>query len=369
MPNVQLFVNGQIYGGWQRVTVNRSLEAISGKFDLQVMDRWKEDAQPWTIRPGDKCELKIDGTAVVSGYVDSASPSYDDSSHGIDISGRDRTGDLVDCSAIVKGSELRKQKLEGIVAAIAKPFGVTVKTEVDTGAVFETFAIQPGETAWEAIERAARQRFMVITVDGNGNLVISDIGTRYAADDLIEGVNIKSAQASYDFSNRFSEYTVKGQQAAQNDGAQPGKTDVQSKAVDKSITRYRPKILTAETQASDGSAQNRAQLEAATRAGKSTKITVKVQGWTMGDGELWPVNVLININSRMLSINEDLLISAVRFVLSDSDGFVTELELTRPEAFLKGQGKGKKGRKAKKKKAKASDTDTGTEPWELAGYD
>lgn len=366
-PNVQLFVNGKVYGGWQEVTVTRSLEAIAGKFDLRVMDRWEANSEPWTIFPGDKCELRIDGKAIVTGYVDAASPSFDAESHGIDITGRDRTADLVDCSAVVKGSELRGQKLEGIARAIAKPFGITVKSEVDTGAVFQSFAIQPGETCWEAIERAARQRFMVMTVDGEGNLIVSDIGTKQAADDLIEGVNIKSASASYDYTNRFSEYRVKGQQASQNDGAEAGKVNVESKATDKNVKRYRPKVLTAETQATDGSAEKRAQLEAATRAGKSTKIAVTVQGWTMSNGELWPVNVLVGIKSRILSIDEELLISSVRYNISDSAGIVTELELTRPEAFLLGQGKGRKGRKPKKKKA--GDFDVGPEPWELKGYD
>ena len=364
MPDVRLYVNGRVYGGWKAVSVTRSLDAISGRFDLGAMDRWDAKRERWTIFPGDECELRIDGVPVITGYVDRASPSFTTDSHGISISGRDKTADLVDCSAIVKGNELRGLKLEEIAAAIAKPFGLRVAAQVNTGPVFGVFAIQPGETCWEAIERAARQRFMVVSVDGSGNLIIADVGTRRAADRLVEGVNIKAASADYDYSQRFSRYMVRGQQSAQNDGAEVGSHDIESTADDPGIKRYRPKILTAEMQATDGSATNRAQLEAATRAGKSTRISATVQGWTMSNGELWPVNALATVSSTFLSVNEDLVISSVRFALSEGDGFTTELELTRPDAYLMGQ-KAKKG----KRKKKASEFDIGPEPWELPGYD
>ncbi len=367
MPSIALHVNGRIYSGWKEAAVTRSVDAVAGRFDLSTMDRWEASAQPWTIYPGDECKLMIDGQAIITGYVDRASPMYDHGSHGIRISGRDKTADLVDCSAIVKSSEIRGLKLEGIAEALAKPFGLKVKTQVNTGPAFPVFAIQPGESAWEAIERAARQRFMVVTTNGEGDLVIADIGTTKAADKLVEGMNIKAARADYDYSHRFSEYIVKGQAAATADGNQAAKNSVQSKATDPAIKRYRPKIITAEMQSSEGSAKDRARLEAAARAGKSTKISVTVQGWTMSSGELWPLNGLVTIDSPMLSADDvELLISEVTFNVSDDSGITTELGLTKPEAYLLGQEKAKKGKKPKKKKKKSE----GDSPidWELPGY-
>jgi len=357
MSKILLYVNGRIYDGWKQATVTRSLDAIAGKFDLVSMDKWDAAAERWTIFPGNECRIEINGKALITGYVDKAGPFYDPESHGIKILGRDKTADLVDCSAVVKGSELRGLTLEGIAKALAKPFGVGVVAQVDSGPVFQSFAIQPGETAWEAIERAARQRFMVITTDGEGNLVIADIGATRAADPLIEGKNIKAASGEYDYSQRFSEYIVKGQAAAQNDGWEPATVAVESRAADPNVKRYRPKILNAETQASDGSASNRAQLEAAARAGKSTKITVTVQGWTMSNGELWPVNAMVRVRSPLLSIDEDLVISEVKFGVSDTSGITTEMQLTRPDAYLLGQSKVKKEKKDKK-------TGIGPDPWD-----
>lgn len=362
MLDIQLHVNGKIYGGWKEARVTRSIDAVAGKFDLSVTDRWEVNGQPWQIFPGDECVIKIDGETLITGYVDEASPEYDADFHGIRISGRDKTCDLVDCSAVVKAYELRGLRLEEIAAALAKPFGIKVKTQADTGEKFDSFAIQPGESCWEAIERAARQRFMLVTTNGEGDLVIAGIGDSRAADALIEGANIKRAAATYDYSQRYSEYIVKGQAPAKNDGEEPPKVAVQSKAADPAITRYRPKILTSETQASGGSAKDRAELEASTRAGKSTRISATVVGWKMSNGELWPLNVLVNLRSPMLVADDvDLLISQLTFVVSDSEGIITDMELVKPGTYLLGRDKGKK--KKGKKGGKMPPID-----WELEGY-
>lgn len=136
---------------------------------------------------------------------------------------------------------------------------------------------------------------------------------------------------------------------------------MQSAAVDWNITRYRPKIINAETGATDGSAQDRAELEASTRAGKSTRITVQVVGWKMSDGKLWPLNALTNLRSPMLVADDvDLLISQVVFVVSESEGIVTELSLVKPGTYLLGRDKGKKKKKGKGKMPPID--------WELEGY-
>lgn len=360
MSDIQLFVNQRIYSGWKSATIIRSLDAISGKFEVDTVDVWKANAQRWTIFPGNECSLKLNDIPQITGFVGKAAPHYDPEGHGIKITGRDKTGDLVDSSIIIKGSELRGLKLDAIARAVAKPYGinVVVDTGVDVGAVFPVHAVLPGETAWEYIERAAKQRFMVFTTDGLGNLVISDIGKTRAFDSLAEGKNIKSAEGDYDHSERFSDYIVKGSAPVANDGWDDAKTNVEQRATDPNVKRYRPKIIIAETAASDGSASNRAALEAATRAGKSTKATVTVRGWTQSNGILWPVNAMVAVQSPLLSLDTDMLISETKFTIDDK-GETTELTLTRPDAYLLGQGKVKN----KKSKNNALSGD----PWETFG--
>lgn len=350
-PVVKLLVNGRAYAGWQGVSIEKTIDAIAGRFTLTVTDKWRGQVERWSIFPGDECVLKLDDVTVLTGYVDATNMEYDAASRTISVTGRDKTGDLVDCSAVIKNQELRGLDLLEITKRIAEPFGIPVATEIPTGDKFIVFAIQPGETAWEAIERAARMRGAVMVADGMGGLTIADVGNQYSFDALIEGKNILSAQSSYDNKDRYSEYIVRGQHDAASDGweDEPPKTTIVSRAMDENIKRYRPKIIIGEMQTDDTSAGSRAQLEAATRAGKSQKIRVRVRGWTQSDGTLWKVNRLTRIDSPMLCVSDTFVTSAVQFQVDNNVGIVSDIELTRPDAYLAGQGKIKRGKNKKKK--------------------
>nr|WP_249942232.1 hypothetical protein [Escherichia coli] len=47
--------------------------------------------------------LKINGQTVISGWLDQVNQSISATRYQITISGRDKTGDLVDCSAVHQG--------------------------------------------------------------------------------------------------------------------------------------------------------------------------------------------------------------------------------------------------------------------------
>lgn len=96
MSDLTLTVNGAQYGGWKRISVRRSIETISGSFNLGVSDKWAEQASAWPIKPGDECKVALQGTTIITGYVDSRNISYSDNSHDFSVDGRDRTADLVD---------------------------------------------------------------------------------------------------------------------------------------------------------------------------------------------------------------------------------------------------------------------------------
>lgn len=355
MPEASLYVNGKIYAGWSEAKIMRSLDAVSGKFELSVIDKWEASAEVWGIRPGDVCAVKVGGTPLITGYVDAVAPSYSAAAHAISISGRDKTCDLVDCSAL--DAEFNGLTLAAIAKRIVKPFGLETVVQIGTSPAFPKFAINPGESCWEALNRAAAQRFEVITTDGLGRVVISDVGYTSAHDALTEGKNIKAASASYDYSNRFSKYIIKAQQQV-NGGGDPygdeaSKPAVSATTSDANVTRYRPKIINNDTDANEGSAQERVEYEAARRAADSTSISVTVAGWTQSNGELWPLNSMVFVDSPRLSIKERLLISSVKFILSLAGGYETEMELTRADAYKYGR----KHRRAKKVKKGAAGLD------------
>lgn len=320
-----LKVNGAIYGGWTSVEIKRGIEQIAGTFRLQVTERWPGQLTAAPVRRGDACEVQVGGQTIITGYVDDTAPEYDATSHTVTISGRDKTGDLVDCSAIHKSGQWKSQKLDQIAADVCAPFGikVTVQAGVDVGKAFPSFNIQEGERAFETLDRAARMRAVLLMSDGAGRLVIGRADTTRVQTDLVEGRNIKKAQGKFDWKERFSHYVVKGQ--SRTAGQASGTAD------DAAITRYRPIVVLAEDQGHIASLTERAQWEANIRMGRSNRATVTVQGWSHAAG-LWLPNRIVHLTSPMLYADLDLLIASVTYRLDDT-GTTAELELARPEAF------------------------------------
>ena len=339
MSDVTLTVDGLIYGGWKSVSVRRSIETISGTFSLSVSERWPGQQALKAILPGQKCLVTLDGETVITGYVDDVAPAYSATSHEVSIDGRDVTSDLVDCSAIHSPGEWQGLRLEAIVTILAKPFGITVTAVTDTGEPFRSFGIEPGETAFEAIERACRMRAVLATSDGRGGLNIirankTNGNTSRASVALKRGENILEASGRLSHRDRYSQYIVKGQQPSGADQIPPEQlAQIRGEATDPGTRRYRPLQIIAEQSVDGASAQDRAIWEANVRAARARRISVVVQGWReRPDGGLWSPNRLVRLSDDWLAIDQDMLIVGVTFSKGDR-GSRTELSLMPPGAF------------------------------------
>ena len=314
--------------------VVRSIKGLSGSFSLGVTDNWTGTG-PVVIRAGDLCVLKIGGETVITGYVDGFENSLDANGHQITVSGRDKTADLVDCSAIVGEGEILNQDLEGLARAMARLFGVEVKAEVSGGSPFTNFSIQPGESVFTALDRAAKLRGLLFTTDGSGALVLTRVGEKRARGALVEGKNIKAISFTTDTKDRFSQYIVKAQKTGTDEDHGANAAHVKAEASDATVVRYRPLVVIAEDQANTADAQKRAEWEAKTRAANAVTVTVTVQGFEQSDGgSLWAINELVSLESQTMGLKQALLVSEIRMQMSENSGRETQLTLVRADAFL-----------------------------------
>lgn len=359
--DLELLVNGQIYAGWTSIGVTRAIDAASGAFTVDLTERWEgqegaaAQVEPWPILPGDQCTVKLGGTAMITGFVDIFRPSYDASSHSINVQGRDKTSDLIDCSAVHAPDQWANIDLLAFAQILAQPFGVTVTLDqgVDVGDKFALIKLQQGETAFEAISRYAKQRKMLCMPDGTGNLLLTRTGNLRAAVGLVQGSNIKGADGTIDHSQRFSVYTVKGQAPFSKDSTDgAAESHLKGGATDQAITRYRPLLIVAEAGGTPASVQERATWEANSRLGKSAVASITVMGWRQQGftGPLWAPNLLVSIRSPWLRLDGEMLIRQCTFTRDPQGGTETVLEIISPQAFDpeppdadKSQAKMKKG--------------------------
>ncbi len=330
MPDVRLHINSQGYGGWKSIRIQRGIEQIAGQFELGLTEKWSEQGVRWPINPGAQCRISIDGKTVITGAVDDTPGDYDADSHSRRIIGRDRTGDLVDCSA--PSFQWAGRDLLAGAKALCEPFGIPVRSETDHGGAFDRLKSDEGETVFEVLETAARIRAVLLVSDGQGGLVIARAGAWRVPDKLVLGKNIKRGQFNNGYKERFSSIKVKGQQISA-DGWGVGDTGVSATVTDAGVKRHRPLVIIAEDDIDRAGAKKRATWQRNVSAGRSRQATYTVQGWRHAGHELWQPNQLIEVEDSYANLGGGMLITSVTFLLDDKNGFTTELNMMPPEAF------------------------------------
>lgn len=334
----ELLVDGRIYGGWLEISVERSIEQIAGSFELQLTARWPGADVAQGLREGLPCEVRLGGETVLTGYVDSYEPDLTSASTGIRVSGRCKTGDLVDCAAIYKTGAWRGVKLDRIVRDIVAPFGLKVEIAlgVDMGETFKRFALEDGERAFDAIDRACRLRAILCTSTPAGNVLLTLASDESTGVSLREGVNIKRIQAVHSWKERHSVVILKAQTPGDDDESGAAAAQLKVTAKDAEINRYRPLVVMAEHHTSSGSLADRAAWEVKVRMGRGKRGRLTVVGWRTGkdgmEGPLWKPNTLVRVDSGRMNLNDDMLIVACSYQLS-AGGLATELTFVRREAF------------------------------------
>lgn len=327
---IELLVNGVLYGGWTSVSISRSIGTAAGAFNIECTENVGGEAIHWPIRPNDECEVRVAGQVVIKGYIDKTTLDVSDSSHSIAVAGRDKTGDLVDCAAAVK--QWRNVSILDLAKELCAPFGIEVVLETEPGKPLAVFKTEPGETVFKALERAAKIAGILL-IQARGALVLTHAGAQQAATPLVLGGNIKSGTADYDYSERFSEYTITGQRAGKDNDHGKAAAHVRSAVKDEAIKRHRPFAKSADGQATPEMARRQAEWEKQVREAKSTQLSCTVAGWTQHNGQLWDINQRAQVEAATLAVQGELLISAVEYGYDDS-GEITKIELIRPEALL-----------------------------------
>lgn len=331
---VSLHIGGRSHQGWKTAQISRGVRSVAGSFELTVTDRWPGQSAQVSIRPGDSCQVMVNGETVITGYVDEVRPSYSAGDHAITFKGRSKTADLVDCSVVHDGGQFKGRTLLQIAKDMANPFGITVRSETDVGAALNE-DINQGETVADVLEELALMRGVLVCDDANGNLVLTRAGAVRARGSILhtkDRGNVLSSSGSFSMDGRFSLYVVKGQSAGDDEvfGAAASEPSAQEK--DQNVLRYRPLVVVAEKQATIGLCRERAAWERSVRAGQSVDLTYTVQGWTQAGGALWQPNTLVSVRDDFLKVNGQFLISEVTWQISSS-GQTTRLQVAPPEAF------------------------------------
>lgn len=338
-PEFVVRLNGTPWKVWTGINVTRAIDRMSGEFDVTFgMDRKNGDfSLEGSVGTGTPVEILIDGQIVLAGYTRTLQYGYDKESVSMQLTGRDRTIDLMDCAAAVNGPfEFTNISLSSAIEKVIQPYGLKLSVEAPVGANFKRLAIQPGESAYEFIDRACRLRGVLCVSNGVGGIVLVVPGKTKSPGQLVFGGNILSGNISHDESNQHSLYVVKGHSEAVDAGSEAATiAGPTARISDATIKRYRPKVIIAESQGNDMTLAERAAWEKKLAAARSKSASYSVRGWYANENtrELWLPNTLVKVADARAQLNREMLIAGVSYRRDEQSGTTCTLDLTMPEAF------------------------------------
>ena len=368
---VEIRVGGKRYGGWKSVLITSSIEQVARAFALEVTENFPGNTAFTALQTGELVQVYIGEDLVCTGYITSTPIRYDGKTITVQVQGKSRTVDLVDCCppsaayappaasanlwSEVKGKSGKAQASPStaakpqtswknlpagrIIEELAKPYGITLTISAESNEV-KTHTVNPGETVFESIKRLITKDNLVLTDDEAGNLVLVEPGGAAQATDALElGGNILKASARFDASARFSHYVALGQHAGTDEDF--GRTAAEDKgiAVDPEVKRFRLKVLKDSGQASLKTAGDRAQFEANFQAARFRAVTYTVQGWRQSDGSLWRPNTKVIVRDQTLFPGGlEMLVVQTKLQLS-SAGMTAELGLMPPDGYRRDAAK------------------------------
>ena len=369
-PSITVTIAGQVFNQVSRIRLTRDLQTIAGTFEIAIVDqaRLKQALAAYItgaslnmpIKPGDPVTLSAGTDKLLVGWVERPRFRWTGDAIELTIRGRDKTGDLVECSALPSGpTEFRGVTLTQVAQQVCAPFGISVRAEVDVGAPFDRLALHKHQTALTFLEGAARQRSVLLVSDGVGGLLLTRGGSTRGPAPLAIGGNVQDVDVEFDWEQRFSDYYVIQGTTKQRTGGpaldstvDPPETDPDlpdtpssdsaaeapsitdmGHATDPEITRWRPTVRLTRSQSGMDTVQEQAEWMCRVAKGTSDHVYFMVLEWRAGqDNALWRPNQVVPVTEPYSGINRDMLIAGVTF-LYDETGRRTRLRVAGVTAY------------------------------------
>lgn len=345
-----LTVGGVSHHDWMRFSVDASFLTPAGAWELDV--GIETATLPAEVQPGARVVLSAGRDVLMTGLIDDITEGLRRGRHELSIAGRDNAGALVDCSAPVFTAQ--NMTLQEVITRIVHPFGISkVAIHADKSVAPKKFSVNPGETAWEALQKVAEVNGLWSWVAPDGTFIIG--GPDYSAPPVATLVlnrdgrsNILSLTRQRSIAGRYSEVTVlsQGHGSREHDGVHNRK----GTATDSGFTLYRPLVQEMCDTDTDDMATARAKKLLSDSRLKALTLTIEVRGLRTPAGIPWTPGQRVTIQSDLYGIDGTFFMMSRRISGGRGQPLITTLTLKEdgvwvPDAFprsrRKHKGKGK----------------------------
>ena len=332
VPPLTVEIAGQAWSGWSSIVITLGLGAVAASIGIEG------GALPARgIVGSEQVVVRLDGETAFVGHLDEASFEVQGTSTSFTATGRSLTADLVDSIIDPTGpvGEERDVDLIDLIERYIKAAGVSARVLSSVfGQRVPYFAPTPGESYWNAIERACRSAQVLAAPSLTGSMrLLKATSFKRAGTHLRESENLLSMQVSTDWSNRSHRYVVTGE--GDESGADWDETlAISGFATDNAVRQSRTLALELEGRATPEECSRRAAWEATVRRAQGSAARIVVPGWShSSEGDLWAPGLRVRATAPSIGISGAFITDEVQLRYSD-EGVTTQLTLRAPDAYL-----------------------------------
>lgn len=300
---------------------------------------------PAYVTPWAAMEIYIGAERVLTGRVDSMRRRIARGEHILELSGRDNAAILLDCSAPIFVQ--REVSLAEVCTLCCRPLGISRFT-VQGGDSHKKVTVEPGMTAWDALQRAAEANGLWpwFTPDGLLMVAAPDYTQPVSAELVLhfdgKHNNILDLSVEEGAERRYSHVTVLGQSIGGEDDE--ADTTIKATVKDPQCSYYRPLIRNEGHIDSADMATRKARKILTDAAMDSLTISARVAGHRTEKGTLWEPGQCIQLVAKPMGINSMYFLSKRTFQ-GGREGTTTSLTLKPWNTWLPDTAKKPKGKK------------------------
>ncbi|WP_397601250.1 phage baseplate assembly protein [Silvanigrella sp.] len=325
---ISVKTNGGELKGWHSAKITRSLAALSGSFEVSYYAKIEKGIALNLIKRGDSCKVFYKNMPLIDGYVEKRANKASNSQLSFSVSGRDKTGDLVDSTAALSSKEFKNQSLKQMAETLLSGFNISISGKSSkANTIIKNISMQPTETIFNTISKLAKYQNVLVYPDRNGGLIFSDVGTKKCGK-LEQGKNILELDIVEDDSQKFQTYKSYVNEGTPDEKHKKSVAEVR----DPTVKRPRIKLIALSKASAKVEALERCKWEMMNQTAKSLQLNVTVVGWLNPNGELWEINEIVTVDFKCFEIRADFLIEETVFNF-DTSGYKTNLKLVIPEAY------------------------------------
>lgn len=337
--NILVVIDGDEIKKFVSVSIDDSLDSLASAFSFSIA----QDENDAKIVQNAGVRIYVNFDLVLTGKIYKISNSYDTGAHNIVVSGFSNTYELtratifknpnystpisfLDLSEkLMKDNEVQGVEVSLTFAALKEIFVVDDDENRTAGDI--------GETLFSFLDRYAKQVGVILTTDLSGNMVIYENDPKSSSirlrnkRDFFNNKLIKSADYTNDYTKRFKKIIVRSQNEDEE--------TIEAFALDNTVEAFGVLTIISETLADIAGCQTQANWEVNKRRADSVRYNCQVFGFSPEgeDQSPWKTNTLVDVDDDFAGIKSRMIIRAVRFSYSDTEGSVTDLSLTIPDAF------------------------------------